>query len=107
MPYTPVNHNIDVTIGATSGSVSKNDLTVNETDTVTFIPSGGTILAISPDDNNPNLFSSGPSKQSNSENWKGTIGTTTGTENYMIQVQPAGSNPSYWIDPKLQVDQPG
>lgn len=105
MSYTPVNHSVTVEV-ASPGSVSPNPLAVKETDTVTFIPNGGTIIAIVPDLGQTNLFSSGPSPVPSSDHWLGTVGNITGSEKYKILAQPTGGSP-YWIDPKLQVDQPG
>lgn len=97
------NHNIIVTIGFDAGnsSLSPNDPAVNENDTVTCEPTGGTINSIT-NDSTPDLFSTDTAQDGNGPNWIATIGSSAGSETYTINVTNSNGQ-RFDVDPQIQV----
>lgn len=97
---------VNINSNASDSNVTPDSLKVNDGETVTWQPVGGTINHFTFDDTS--VFSSQPHQVSDSDNWEAVMDKNAPAEidNYTVNVtNDAGS--TFTIDPNLKVQQGG
>lgn len=82
--------------------------TVSKSSIVTWVVATNTVERINitlPSNPNPNIWSIPPGPVGGgSKNWQGTVGTTTGGEDYTITGNPSDGSDPIVHDPRIQVN---